>query len=79
MNDKVICAECGGEMQICYGQYGAFYKCNKCGESFNVPEKDKICPKCGGYLKKRKNSITKKEFFACINYPNCNYTENIKK
>ncbi|MCD6578222.1 type I DNA topoisomerase [bacterium] len=33
------------------------------------------CPKCGGDLVKRHGKFG--SFIACINYPNCDYTENI--
>ncbi|MCS7201251.1 MAG: type I DNA topoisomerase [Dictyoglomus sp.] len=36
---------------------------------------EKICPKCGNFLFLRENKYGK--FYACSNYPNCEYTEPI--
>jgi len=33
------------------------------------------CPKCKGFLIKRKNKMTKETFLACTNYPTCKYTQ----
>lgn len=33
------------------------------------------CPKCGNALKKRSGKFG--EFWGCMSYPNCRYTENV--
>ena len=38
---------------------------------------DKICPKCGSPLLKKKGKYG--YFLGCSNYPNCNYMEKFKK
>lgn len=35
----------------------------------------KVCPVCGDFLKKRNGRYG--EFYGCMGYPNCKYTENI--
>ena len=44
-------------------------------KSFAVVEKERICPRCGAALKKRNGRYG--EFFGCIGYPGCRYTENV--
>ena len=36
----------------------------------------KVCPKCGGILKKRSGKFG--EFWGCSGFPDCRYTENIR-
>ena len=40
-------------------------------------ESSKFCPKCGGGLTIRESN--RGHFWGCRNYPQCNYTENIKE
>jgi len=39
---------------------------------------DGACPECGGQLEYRVNSATKEAFVACMNFPKCRYTLNLK-
>ena len=41
-----------------------------------IQDGTKNCPKCGAILRLRKSS--RRYFYGCKNYPNCNYTENIE-
>jgi DNA topoisomerase-1 len=71
------CPECGHELVIRYGRYGKFISCSnfpECRHTETWLEKiGVICPKDGGDLVERK---TRKGriFFACANYPNCDFT-----
>ena len=42
-----------------------------------LTESSKFCPKCGGGLTIRESN--RGHFWGCRNYPQCNYTENIKE
>lgn len=44
-----------------------------------LPEAQSVkrCPKCGSFLKLRSGAYG--EFLGCTGYPNCRYTENIRK
>ena len=42
-----------------------------------LTESSKFCPKCGGGLTIRESN--RGHFWGCKNYPQCNYTENIKE
>lgn len=76
---EIICTDCGNKMIKCYGKFGTFYKCNSCNITINAEDENKKCPKCGAFLIKRKNRSSQKYFFACSNFPKCNYTESYKE
>ncbi len=72
-----ICPDCGHELVIRWGRYGKFISCSNfpaCRHTEALLQKiGVICPKDGGDLverKTRKNRI----FYACANYPNCDFT-----
>ena len=71
------CPECGHDLVIRWGRYGKFISCSNfpaCRHTEALLEKIGVtCPKDGGdvVLKKtRKGRI----FYACSNYPNCDFT-----
>ncbi len=71
------CPECGNDLVIRWGRYGKFISCSNfpaCRHTEALLEKIGVtCPKDGGDLvlrKTRKGRI----FFACANYPNCDFT-----
>jgi DNA topoisomerase-1 len=72
-----ICPDCGKGLVIRWGRYGKFISCSNvpvCRHTEALLEKIGVtCPKDGGELvlrKTRKGRI----FFACSNYPNCDFT-----
>ncbi len=73
-----VCELCGRKMVIKSGRFGKFLACPgfpQCKNAKPLPE-DEIkepCPKCGGKLVKRR-SKKGKNFYACSNYPNCDFT-----
>ncbi len=72
-----ICPDCGHDLVIRWGRYGKFVSCNNfpaCRHTEAWLEKIGVaCPKDGGDLVERK---TRKQriFYACANYPNCDFT-----
>ncbi len=72
------CPECGAELVIRKGRYGAFTACSNYPEcKYIKKEEPKIveimpCPKCDGkiVLKKTRKG---KNFYGCSNYPKCNF------
>jgi len=72
-----ICPDCGHELVIRWGRYGKFISCSNfpaCRHTEALLEKIGVtCPKDGGDVvlrKTRKGRI----FYACSNYPNCDFT-----
>ncbi len=72
-----ICPDCGHDLVIRWGRYGKFISCSNfpvCRHTEALLEKIGVtCPKDGGELvlrKTRKGRI----FYACSNYPNCDFT-----
>jgi len=74
-----ICPKCGGSLVLRHGRYGQFIGCAKYPEcrfieSLNQPQETGVtCPVChhGNLVKKR--SRRGKVFFACSDYPTCQY------
>lgn len=71
------CPECGHDLVIRWGRYGKFISCSNfpaCRHTEALLEKIGVtCPKDGGDVvmkKTRKGRI----FYACSNYPNCDFT-----
>jgi DNA topoisomerase-1 len=71
------CPDCGKELVIRWGRYGKFISCSgfpECRHTEALLEKIGVaCPKDAGEIverKTRKNRI----FYACGNYPNCDFT-----
>ncbi len=71
------CPECGHDLVIRWGRYGKFISCSNfpaCRHTEALLEKIGVaCPKDGGDIvlrKTRKGRI----FYACNNYPNCDFT-----
>ena len=71
------CPDCGKELVIRWGRYGKFISCSgfpECRHTEALLEKIGVaCPKDAGEIverKTRKNRI----FYACANYPNCDFT-----
>ncbi len=71
------CPDCGHDLVIRWGRYGKFISCSNfpaCRHTEALLEKIGVtCPKDGGNVvlkKTRKGRI----FYACSNYPNCDFT-----
>lgn len=73
------CPKCGKPMYLREGKYGKFLGCT------DYPTCDGIapitsnvtCPKCGqGHLIERFSPKTRKKFWSCSTYPNCNHLTN---
>jgi len=71
------CPDCGHDLVIRWGRYGKFISCSNfpaCRHTEALLEKIGVtCPKDGGDVvlrKTRKGRI----FYACSNYPNCDFT-----
>ncbi len=71
------CPDCGKDLVIRWGRYGKFISCSgfpDCRHTEALLQKIGVtCPLDGGDLVERK---TRKQriFYACANYPNCNFT-----
>ena len=72
-----LCPDCGHDLVIRWGRYGKFISCSNfpaCRHTEALLEKIGVtCPKDGGDVvlrKTRKGRI----FYACSNYPNCDFT-----
>ncbi|MDD4125581.1 MAG: DNA topoisomerase, partial [Eubacteriales bacterium] len=78
---EVICPEkcpkCGGEMTLRKGTYGPFYACRNYPECKSTRPYTKdtgvACPKCGKSIV-MKQSKTKRIFYSCTDYPNCDFS-----
>ena len=72
----IICEKCGRKMVVKVGRYGKFIACPGYPECKNIKkyvEKTGIkCPKCGGDVIV-KHTKTKRIFYGCSNYPECDF------
>ncbi len=71
------CPACGHDLVIRWGRYGQFISCSNfpaCRHTEALLEKIGVtCPKDGGELVQRKTRKGR-TFFACANYPECDFT-----
>ncbi len=90
----IICDKCGAVMVVKSGRFGRFAACpnypsckntkplSKDGKTEKKTERapeeptDKICEKCGAPVVLREGKFGK--FYACSNFPKCDYTMNIQ-
>ncbi len=72
----IICENCGRKMVVKVGRYGKFIACPGYPECKNIKkfvEKTGVnCPKCGGDVIV-KHTKTKRIFYGCSNYPECDF------
>jgi len=77
--EGIHCDICGKEMVIREGKYGRFYGCidyPKC-KGIKPISTGVTCPKCKtGELTERISSKTKKKFWACSRFPDCDFLSN---
>jgi len=76
VESDVKCSKCGSNMVIKHGKYGDFLACPnypKCKNIMSIQKDEEfLCPKCGKPLVKR-FSKSKKMFYGCSGYPDCDY------
>ena len=69
------CPLCGGSMLIKTGPYGQYLQCENesCRHRQKIQVKTGVkCPNCGGEIVQKKSRYGK-IFYACDNYPKCNF------
>ncbi len=75
-----ICPDCGANMVIKRGRYGPFLSCSRFPECRGMKRIQKgtgaHCPDCGGELVQRSSRKSRRPFYGCSNYPNCNFLTN---
>jgi len=75
------CEKCARPLVLRWGQYGRFLACSgfpRCRNLWKLPGRRKKCPAqgCTGGLMK-KISAEGKEYYGCIRFPACSYTEPV--
>ena len=73
------CPKCGKPMYLREGKYGKFLGCTDYPTCDGIApiSSNVTCPKCGqGHLIERFSPKTRKKFWSCSTYPNCNYLTN---
>ncbi|MDR2842566.1 MAG: type I DNA topoisomerase [Spirochaetaceae bacterium] len=76
-NEK--CEKCGKPMLKKLGRFGYFLACSgfpECRSTKSIPLAK--CPKCGGDVVARKTKKRGKEFYGCVNYPECDFISHFK-
>ncbi len=72
----IVCENCGKKMVVKMGRYGKFIACPGYPECKNikkyVEKTGTSCPKCGGDVIV-KHTKSKRVFYGCSNYPNCDF------
>ena len=75
-----ICPECDANMVIKRGRYGPFLSCSRFPDCRGMKRIQKgtgaHCPECGGELVQRSSRKSRRPFYGCSNYPNCNFLTN---
>jgi len=69
------CPKCNSDMIVKVGPYGQYHQCTNenCKHRQAIQVKTGVkCPKCGGEIVQKKSRYGK-IFYACNNYPNCNF------
>jgi DNA topoisomerase-1 len=77
--EGIFCDICKSPMFIREGRFGKFYGCSKYPECSGIKQilSKIICPLCNeNTLIERYSPKTKKKFWRCSGYPNCNYLTN---
>jgi len=72
-----ICENCGANMIVKDGRFGEFLACPNYPECKTtkkiVKYVDAPCPKCGKRVVEKKSNKTRKIFYGCEDYPNCDF------
>jgi DNA topoisomerase-1 len=73
----VVCEKCGRTMVYKDGRFGQFLACPGYPECRNtkpiIKYIDTPCPKCGKRIVEKKSSKTRKTFYGCEGYPECDF------
>ncbi len=73
----VTCDKCGAKMVYKMGRYGRFLACPNFPECRNakpiVTYIDTPCPKCGARLMEKMSTRTKRRFYGCERFPECDF------
>jgi DNA topoisomerase-1 len=73
----VVCEKCGRTMVFKDGRFGQFLACPGYPECKNtkpvVKFIDTPCPKCGKRIVEKRSAKTKKTFYGCEGYPECDF------
>lgn len=73
----VVCEKCGRTMVYKDGRFGQFLACPGYPECRNtkaiVKYIDAPCPKCGKRIVEKKSAKTRKTFYGCEGYPECDF------
>ncbi len=73
----VVCEKCGRTMVFKDGRFGEFLACPGYPECKNtkpiVKYIDAPCPKCGKRIVEKKSNKSKKTFYGCEGYPDCDF------
>lgn len=76
----IKCQECGKDLLKRKGKFGEFLGCSgypDCKTIMGIPLGK--CPQDGGYVVEKYSKKKKQSFYACANYPKCEYaTSNLK-
>ncbi len=79
-----VCEKCERPMVIKTGRFGRFLACtgynaenNPCDNRRNIVKSSGVpCPKCGGDLVERRSRKSRRSFWGCANYPQCDFLVN---
>ena len=73
----IVCEKCGRKMVYKDGRFGPFLACPGYPECKNtkpiVKYIDTLCPKCGKRIVEKRSAKTKKTFYGCEGYPECDF------
>jgi len=73
----VVCEKCGRKMVYKDGRFGQFLACPGYPECRNtkpvVKYIDTPCPKCGKRIVEKRSAKTRKTFYGCEGYPECDF------
>ena len=77
IESDVPCEKCGAMMVYKMGRFGKFLACPNFPECRNakpiVTYIDAPCPKCGARLMEKISTKSKRKFFGCERYPDCDF------
>ena len=77
IESDVPCDKCGAMMVYKMGRFGKFLACPNFPECRNakpiVTYIDAPCPKCGARLMEKISTKSKRKFFGCERYPDCDF------
>ena len=73
----IVCDKCGANMVYKMGRYGRFLACPNFPACRNampiITYIDTPCPKCGARLMEKMSNRTKRRFYGCERFPDCDF------